>query len=73
MGQMITAIFEDGVLKPEQPLTLPPGSKVQLIVLEPNESLQSADEAWAEFERLCDETHIYSGEHLTRDQLHERR
>ena len=32
MSQIVTAIYEDGVLKPDQPLALPPSSRVRLTV-----------------------------------------
>jgi predicted DNA-binding antitoxin AbrB/MazE fold protein len=73
MSQIITATFENGVLKPDQPLSLPPGTRVRVVV----ESLEAQAErqrAWEELERLCEEFPIDTGgERLTRDQLHERR
>jgi predicted DNA-binding antitoxin AbrB/MazE fold protein len=72
MSQTIWATIQDGVLKPDQPLDLPSGTRVRMIV-EPLHEEMSDDQAWAELERLWDETHIDGGVHLTRDQLHERR
>lgn len=74
MNQIITATFEDGILKPDEPLDLSPHSKVRLVI----EPIEPAPEevrlAWEELERLCVESPIDSGgTRLTRDQLHERR
>ncbi len=33
MSQIIHARFEDGVLKPEDPLDLPPNARVRLVVV----------------------------------------
>jgi predicted DNA-binding antitoxin AbrB/MazE fold protein len=73
MSQIITATFQDGVLKPDQPLDLPPGSRVRLTV-EPVVSEEEKDKAWEEWDKLCEEIHLDAGAtQLTRDQLHERR
>ncbi len=75
MVQVIAATFEDGVLKPDEPLQLPPHSRVRLVV----EPLQLDAErqrqaAWAAMEQLWRQSKIDSGgERLTREQLHERR
>ena len=74
MSQVITATFEDGCLKPDTPLDLPPQQRVRLTIDVLEDAQKAADEAWEELERLCDEVPIDSGgEILTRDQLHERR
>lgn len=73
MSQVITAVFESGVLKPEEPLNLPPGARVRLIV-ESVEGQAEREKAWKEFDQLCEEVSIDSGGHrLSRDELHERR
>jgi predicted DNA-binding antitoxin AbrB/MazE fold protein len=75
MSQTITATFVEGVLKPDEPLDLPAGARVRLVV-EPIAipSPEEADKVWAELEKLWDEVSVDSGGvHLTRDQLHERR
>lgn len=73
MNVIIFATFQDGLLKPEQPLDLPSGARVRIIV-EPMPTQEDKDKAWEELEKLWDETHIDSGGNLlTRDQLHERR
>jgi predicted DNA-binding antitoxin AbrB/MazE fold protein len=59
MGQLITATFEDGVLKPDGKLDLAAGAKVQLVVT-------SVDAAEPSNEPTSSESR------LTRDQLHER-
>jgi predicted DNA-binding antitoxin AbrB/MazE fold protein len=74
MTQVVTATLEGGILKLDQPLSLPSGTRVRLSVeaIEP-ESL-TEDEAWAELERLSEEMSIDTGGvRMTRDQLHERR
>ena len=53
MSQVITAVFEDGVLKPEKHLDLPARTRVRITVelLEhPNGSIEWA---WGELEQLC--------------------
>ena len=73
MSQVITATYEDGILKPDGKLDLAPGAKVQLVVTPWVESKPAMDDALDEFERLCDEHPIDSGGvRLTRDQLHDR-
>jgi predicted DNA-binding antitoxin AbrB/MazE fold protein len=73
MSQLITATFEDGVLKPHENLDLAVGTKVRLIVT-PYDATHTEDgDALAELDRLCDDEPIHSGgKRLTRDQLHER-
>jgi predicted DNA-binding antitoxin AbrB/MazE fold protein len=72
MSQVFTATFQDGVLKPEQPLDLPPGTRVRVTV--ETFAIDERDKALQELDRLCEEFPIHSGEErLTRDQLHERR
>jgi predicted DNA-binding antitoxin AbrB/MazE fold protein len=61
MSQIITATFENGVLKPEGKLDLAPGTKVQLTVTPVNEPRMTRDELhyrptiYAERERLREE------------------
>jgi predicted DNA-binding antitoxin AbrB/MazE fold protein len=70
MSQLITATFNDGVLKPDERLELVAGAKVRLLIMPFSEG---SDIALDELDRLCDEHPIDSGgERLTRDQLHER-
>ncbi len=75
MIQIVSATFEDGVLKPDEPLQLPPHARVRLAVEplpEEAESLQRT--AWEEIERLWAQGTLDSqGERLSRAQLHERR
>jgi predicted DNA-binding antitoxin AbrB/MazE fold protein len=73
MSQFITATFENGVLKPDQPLELANGARVRLIV-EPVLTKEDKENAWVEWDKLCDEIKLEeSASRLTRDQLHERR
>jgi predicted DNA-binding antitoxin AbrB/MazE fold protein len=61
MTQIITATFENGVLRPEGQLDLPPGTKVQLTVTPFNESRITREQLnyrptiYAERERLREE------------------
>jgi predicted DNA-binding antitoxin AbrB/MazE fold protein len=71
--QVISATVEDGVLKPDQPLEFPQGTKVH-VVIEPFRSPQERQHALQELEKLRKEHPINSGgNRMTRDQLHERR
>ena len=75
MVQIIAAIFEDGVFKPEQRPALPDTSRVRLVVeaLDDNESTQAA-ESWATLQEVWATSSFNSGgDRLNRDQLHERR
>jgi predicted DNA-binding antitoxin AbrB/MazE fold protein len=75
MFQVITATFEDGVLKPTERLDLQPHARVRLTV-EPLEqdTAETQRRAWAELEQLWRQSALDSqGERLSRDQLHERR
>ncbi len=72
MNQIVTATFENGLLKPHEPLNLSPGSKVRLIV-EPLGEAEAAERDWQELEKLWEETSVDSGgQRMTRDELHER-
>jgi predicted DNA-binding antitoxin AbrB/MazE fold protein len=73
--QTITATFENGILKPAQPLDLPDHSQVRLTVepLNLDEQTRRNQETLAALEALWKNVSICSKEpHLTRDQLHER-
>jgi predicted DNA-binding antitoxin AbrB/MazE fold protein len=73
MSQLINAVYENGVLKPEQPLDLPSGALVRVFV-EPLDEQAKRQKAWDDLQRLHKEHPINSGgDRLTRDQLHERR
>jgi predicted DNA-binding antitoxin AbrB/MazE fold protein len=75
MSQVVTATFENGVLKPAEPLALPENARVRLTIdlvieepkLTPAERLAALEELWRTSTLHSD------GERLTRDQLHERR
>lgn len=73
MGHEITATFIDGVLKPEQKIELPAGTRVRLM-LDVCESVQPRDErACADLDRICDQFPIATcAPRLTRDELHAR-
>ena len=72
MIQTITATFEDGVLKPTQPLFLPEHAQVR-VTIEPLEGDAQKAQRLAALERLLRLAKVHTGEHLTRDELHERR
>jgi predicted DNA-binding antitoxin AbrB/MazE fold protein len=73
MNQAVTAIFEDGIIKPDQPLHFPEGARVRVIVEELKTVAPSDDKAWEEFDQLSDQLTLDSGGvRMTRDQLHER-
>ena len=76
MTQFFLATFEDGVLKPHEPLGLLPHSQVRVAIepVEDAEVFSERQKAWENLERLWSQTAIDSdGGRLTRDQLHERR
>ena len=73
MGRSITAVFEDGVLKPVVPLELPPHVLVHLTLESWEGSSEVGDPAWDELERCWDEIEFDSdGSRPTRDDLHDR-
>ena len=71
---IVTATLENGVLKPDEDLDLPPRTRVRLTVDPLNTVPETVQRAWQELERLWEESRVDSGgAKLTRDQLHERR
>jgi predicted DNA-binding antitoxin AbrB/MazE fold protein len=75
MIEVITATFEDGVLKPNGRLNLPPHSRVRLVVQPLDEEAdETRRQAWEAAERLWQQSALDSqGARLSREQLHERR
>jgi hypothetical protein len=76
MIQVITATFEDGILRPDGALHLPPHTRVRLAVELLDEQMNGLprQQAWEAVERLWQTSTIDSqGEQLSREQLHERR
>ncbi len=71
MTQTITATFEDGVLKPTQPLDLPECAQVRLTI-EPLVNGKTVEERLAALDELMKIAKPHPGPHLTRDELHER-
>ena len=69
--QTMTAIFENGVLKPTSPLYLPERTEVR-ITIEPLENDQQKAEKLASLEALWRISRAHS-KHSTREELHERR
>jgi predicted DNA-binding antitoxin AbrB/MazE fold protein len=72
MVHTITATFEDGVLKPSQPLDLPEHAQVRLTV-EPLDTELTTEDRLAALDNLMRLAKSHPGPHLTRDELHERR
>lgn len=75
MVQVIKAVFEDGVFKPDEQPLLAPHSRVRLLV----ETTDGGDDhlrqkgAWDTIEELWRQSSFNSqGDRLSRDQLHER-
>ncbi len=75
MIEVVTATFEDGVLKLHEPLNLPAHCRVRLVVQPLDEQAEGTRQrAWEALEALWRQSDLDSGgERLTRDQLHERR
>ena len=78
MTRTITATFENGVLKPAEPLDLPEHAQVQITIsVPPKSDVQEKWNATKEQRLAALEKSLQMakplGEHLTRDQLHERR
>ena len=69
--QTMTAIFENGVLKPAQPLNLPEHAQVR-ITIEPFDRDAQKAEKLAALAALWRITKSHS-DHLTREEIHERR
>jgi predicted DNA-binding antitoxin AbrB/MazE fold protein len=69
--QTITAVFEDGVLKPGQPLDLAEHAQVRITIEQLRPNPQKAEKL-AALEALWRITRRHS-EHMTREDLHERR
>jgi predicted DNA-binding antitoxin AbrB/MazE fold protein len=67
----ITATFENGVLKPMQPLDLPDHAQVRLTI-EPLVNGKTVEERLAALDDLMKIVKPHPGPHLTRDELHER-
>ena len=73
MSEIITATYRDGAFVPEQALGLAAGTRVRLLVQPLDVLSQSADGNLALFDALCDEVSVKDAEHLTRQELHDRR
>lgn len=71
MTQTITATFEGGVLKPDQPLDLPEHAEVRLTI-EPLVNGLTVDERLAAFDELMKIVKAHPGRHMTREELNER-
>lgn len=71
MTEIITATFQNGAFVPEGQTHFPAGSRVRLIV-QALEDEQTREQFLEEFDKFCDAVSVDSGEHLTRDELHDR-
>jgi predicted DNA-binding antitoxin AbrB/MazE fold protein len=75
MIQVIPATFEDGVFKPDAPVSLSPHTRVRLLVESPEGDTEKKrrQQAWDAIEQIWRQSALDSqGERLSRDQLHER-
>lgn len=73
MSQVVTATFEDGVLKPDAPLGLAPRTRVRLVLDLIAGPENGRDGSWDELERVWAESPVDSGAaRPPRDQLHDR-
>jgi predicted DNA-binding antitoxin AbrB/MazE fold protein len=74
MIQVIPATFEDGVFKPDRPLSLSPQTRVRLLVETLDDDAETKrQQAWDALEQIWRESAFDSkGDRLSRDQLHER-
>ena len=75
MSQVVTAIYENGVFRPSEPLDLPTDARVRLTIdlVEDRDHKNGQRDRLAALEDLWRNSKIDShGERLTRDQLHER-
>ena len=75
MSQIIEAVFEDGVFKPDQQPELAENTRVRLVIEPVADSDESRrQQAWNALKRLWQTSAFNShGDRLTRDELHERR
>jgi predicted DNA-binding antitoxin AbrB/MazE fold protein len=75
MVQTTAATFENGVLVPDQPLNLPPHTRVSLTDSALDQDDKNArQKAWEDLQRLWQTSTFDSkGDRLTPEQLHERR
>lgn len=71
MTEIITATYQDGAFVPEGQTHFPAGSRVRLVVQSLDTKL-ATEKALEEFDAFCDSISIEGGEHLTRQQLHDR-
>ncbi len=73
MTQETAATFENGVLVPDQPLSLSPHARVRVTVNPLDDDDAARQKAWAEIQQLWQTSTFNSeGDRLTREQLHER-
>jgi predicted DNA-binding antitoxin AbrB/MazE fold protein len=73
MQTHVTATFIGGLLKPDEPLSLPEHGRVQLTI-EPLAEKTDSKEAWAKLKTWLLRNSLRDlGPRATRDELHERR
>ncbi len=73
MHPPIQATYEHGVLRPDDPLTLPEGARVHLVIQPFPAPKRAWEDRFAEFERFLTEHPISSGGlKFTRDELYDR-
>jgi len=73
MSGTITVVFEGGVLRPEQALSLPEHTRLEVTIQSMDVTPESEDWARAEFRRLREQGGVrLNGWQPTRDEMHER-
>jgi predicted DNA-binding antitoxin AbrB/MazE fold protein len=73
MSQVIFATVENGLLKPDREMGLPPGMKVRVTIEPCDDFAVQAEAACDALDELCEELPIDShGDRLTRDRLYGR-
>jgi hypothetical protein len=73
MATQLTATVVGGVLKPDQPLSLPEQTRVNILI-EPIAKETEAVKGWEAFRAWIVQNSVHGlGRRLTRDELHERR
>jgi len=72
--QIINVTLENGLLRPDEALNLPPHTRLRLIVESTEDFRRPTQVELDEFDRYCDDNSVTSREpYLTRDERHDRR
>ena len=74
MSHILTAVFENGILRPDQPLKLPDGSRVEITVRPTGDVLSQHGAALADFDQVCGEIVIPPEAHrMSREEMYQSR